>query len=122
MLPYATFCAAIVAHGAGGLGAVKRALPSADYAHIKLVAAMMNTQQHWFAPGGADGGAGMHGGAVTAGENNGAAANGRAQVGEPGAKRQRTSSGSMDESAAAAAAAQAAGLTAEELAGFDDWD
>jgi hypothetical protein len=36
--------AAILAYGAGGLGAVKKALPAAEYGHIKLVAALMNSQ------------------------------------------------------------------------------
>lgn len=40
--------AGILAYGAQGLGAVKRALPAAEYSQIKLVAAMVNCQQHWF--------------------------------------------------------------------------
>ena len=38
------FPAAILAYGAGGLGAVKRALPSAEYGHIKLAAVLMDCQ------------------------------------------------------------------------------
>lgn len=83
---------AIIAYGAQGLGAVKRALPTADYAQIKLVAAMMNTRQHWFAPAvGAGDGAGAQAGAAPAREN--VPANGGDGSGGPVAKRQRTSSG-----------------------------
>lgn len=110
-----------MAYGAQGLGAVKRALPSADYAQIKLVAAMMNTQQHWCAPGEAGGGAGMQGAAAAVREN--VPANGGAGSGAPAAKRVRTSSDGRGTATGAAAAAElAAGLTAEELADFDDWN
>ncbi|PRW18345.1 putative ATP-dependent DNA helicase [Chlorella sorokiniana] len=51
-----TISEAILAYGAQGLGGIKRALPSAEYGQIKLVAAMMNGRQHWFAPA-AQGGA-----------------------------------------------------------------
>ncbi|GAB4814000.1 hypothetical protein N2152v2_001046 [Parachlorella kessleri] len=41
---------AIMAYGSGGLGPVKKALPTAEYGQIKLVAALMNCQAMWFAP------------------------------------------------------------------------
>lgn len=50
--------AAVMEHGAGGLGAVKRALPSAEYGHIKLVAALINCRALWFSEGGAGAGEG----------------------------------------------------------------
>jgi hypothetical protein len=50
---------AVAAHGAGGLGAVKRALPPTwEYGQVKLVAALMHLGALWFA-GGGEGGPGV---------------------------------------------------------------
>eukprot|EP00887_Chlorella_sp_A99_P003535 scaffold7.g3535.t1 len=93
---------AILAHGHEGLGAVRRALPQeAGYGSIKLVAALMNLGQGWFAASGAAAlGQAAHGGAAgaTAGDSGQGSAQGLQQQqqqagggGPPDAKRPRLS-------------------------------
>jgi len=47
--------AGIDAEGAAGAGAVKRAVPAAEYAQIRVAAAALAARALWFAPGAADG-------------------------------------------------------------------
>lgn len=129
-----------MAYGEQGLGAVKRALPACEYSQIKLVAAMMNTQQHWFAPeteaSAGAAAAGPSGGgqrqlaaaAENVALNSGTAAPAVAGY-EPEAKRQRLSSSMSGYGVTAATPAAAAadvidlvgGLTPEDLNDLDDW-